>query len=228
MKENLSKNQMSEITGDIEWTETLEDYFKDTGEQTHGLSWIHKQSEARYSSLRNYTDLPVIVLGVMNAAASVGSGTLFSDPKWASIGVGVVALIGSIISAVSSYFKWAARAEAHRISSIQYGKLFRWISVQMRLPRDERLPAIECLKYVKQEYDRMAEISPLVPPEIVRTFQQRFGGEKYAKISKPIETNGLEAIEIFKEVLRPVEDQSAQSGPPKTQNLVRLQTLGAE
>ena len=215
---------MSEIAGDIEWTENLEGYFKSLGERCYGLAWLHKQSEARYATLRNYTDLPVIILGVLNAAASVGSGTMFSDPKWASIGVGAVALIGSIISAVSSYFKWAARSEGHRIASIQYGKLNRWIAVQMRLPREERLVAIECLRYCKQEYDRLQEGSPLVPPGVVRTFQSKFGNDKYNEISKPTETNGLEAIIVFNE-----SEERQHRGPhlPPTESAERLQTLGA-
>lgn len=217
---------MSEIAGDIEWTENLEGYFKSVGERCYGLAWLHKQSEARYARLRNYTDLPVIILGVLNAAASVGSGTMFDDPKWASIGVGAVALIGSIISAVSSYFKWAARAEGHRIASIQYGKLNRWASVQMRLPREERLTAIECLRYCKQEYDRLQEGSPLVPPEVVREFQIKFSNNKYVDISKPTEANGLEAIEVFKEP----ESQSLDHRlpMPPSEPVARLQTLGAE
>lgn len=212
---------MSEITGDVDWTENLEKFFKGLGERCYGLAWLHKKSESRYSTLRNFTDLPVIVLGVVNASVSVGSGTLFNDPKWASVGVGVVALIGSIISAISSYFKWSARAESHRIASIQYGKLNRWVSIQMRLPRDERLPAVECLKYCKQEFDRLQEITPLVPPGIITEFQKKFGIEKYNNISKPTETNGLEAIEIFKEEPRTIE----LTLPPSAE---RLQTLGAE
>jgi hypothetical protein len=215
---------MSEIVGDIEWTENLEVYFKRIGERCYGLAWLHGKSEARYARLRNYTDLPVIILGVLNAAASVGSGTLFNDPKWASVGVGVVALVGSIISAVSSYFKWAARSESHRMASIQYGKLNRWVSIQMRLPRDERLSAIECLKYCKQEFDRLQEISPLVPPEVVNDFQRRFGNDRYANISKPTETNGLESIEIYESA----EIRSRDDLPPPLVHAERLQTLGAE
>jgi len=213
---------MSEIAGEIEWTGNLEQYFKSIGERCHCLAWLHKQSEARYSRLRNYTDLPVIILGVLNAATSVGSGTLFDNPKWASVGVGIVALIGSIISAVSSYFKWAARAESHRMACIQYGKLNRWVSVQMRLPREERLPAIECLKYCKQEFDRLQEISPLVPPEVVSEFQRKFGIDRYANISKPTETNGLEAIIIYE------QEVPQNRGPPELALGERLQTLGAD
>lgn len=187
---------MSDITGPIEWSDKLEDYFKATAERAHGLSWIHKRAEARYSGLRNYIDLPVIVLGVLNGATSVGSGSLFTDPKMASIAVGIVAIIGAILSTVSSYFKWAARAEAHRISSIQYGKLNRWLAVQLGLPRSERLAAVEVLKFCKQEYDRLVEISPIVPPEIVSEFQRKFNKPEYRNISRPVETNGLEAVAV--------------------------------
>lgn len=187
---------MSDITKPIEWSDKLEDYFKATAERAHGLSWIHKRSEARYSGLRNYIDLPVIILGVINGATSVGSGALFEDPRMASIAVGAVAIIGAILSTISSYFKWAARAEAHRIVAIQYGKLHRWLAVQLGLTRDERLRADEVLKYCKQEYDRLAEISPIVPPEIVAEFQARFNKADYKGIARPIETNGLEAVSV--------------------------------
>jgi hypothetical protein len=186
--------EMSDISGPILWSDTLEDYFRATAERAHGLSWIHKRSEARYSGLRNYIDLPVIILGVLNGATSVGSGSLFDDPKMASIAVGIVAIIGAILSTISSYFKWAARAEAHRIASIQYGKLNRWLAVQLGLPRAERLTAAEVWKYCKQEYDRLVEISPIVPPEVIAEFQSKFNKPQYKNISRPIETNGLEAV----------------------------------
>jgi hypothetical protein len=53
------------------------------------------------------------------------------------------------------------------------------------------------LKYVKDQYDRLQEISPLVPPSIIREFQKKF--DKYTDISKPEEANGLEKIEVYHE-----------------------------
>jgi hypothetical protein len=54
----------------------------------------------------------------------------------------------------------------------------------------------DLLKYVKDQYDRLAEISPLVPATIIHKFQSRF--KKYTDISKPEEANGLEKITIYK------------------------------
>jgi hypothetical protein len=49
----------------------------------------------------------------------------------------------------------------------------------------------------------MQEISPLLPPECIREFQQKFKNE--TEISKPEEANGLEKIEVWKdETLNPL------------------------
>jgi hypothetical protein len=211
---------MSDIGTSVEWSDVLETYFKATAERCYGLSWIHKRAEARYAGLRNWTDLPVIVLGVLNSATSVGSGTLFSDPKWASIGVGVVALVTAILSTISSYFKWAARAEAHRISSLQFAKLHRFVSVQLRLPREERMSCADLLKYVRDAFDRLAEISPLVPPEVLYDFNSRFKGDHYKDIAKPSECNGLESVIVFRDRLDSstsafkVNEHTQTPGPP--------------
>jgi len=199
---------MTEISPSIEWSEDIEIYFKKIGEQGAGLSWLHKQSEARYARFRNFIDLPVIVLGVLNGATSVGSNSLFNDPKIAGVAVGIVAIIGAILSTISSYFKWSARAEAHRIAAIQYGKMSRYLTVQLGLPRIERMTASDCLKYCKAEFDRLQEISPLIPSEIVAMFQQRF--KKYT-VSVPSECNGVESIKIHKEsvleIISPVSNR---------------------
>ena len=191
---------MAEINPNIVWNTRLEEYFAQTGEKAHALAWLHKKSQERYSGLKNYTDLPVIVLGVLNGATSIGSNSLFGSSPFAPIGVGIIALITAILSTVGSYFKWAARSEAHRISALQYSKLYRFLNVQCSLPRDERMKPSELLKYTKDEYDRMSEIAPLVPPEIVAAFKSTFSKPEYKKISWPEETNGLEAITVYKEV----------------------------
>jgi hypothetical protein len=188
---------MSDLNDNIEWTEELELYFKQTGERANGLSWLHKNAETRFSIARNYIEIPVIVLGVLNGAASVGSSTLFGDSQYASVGVGIVVLLTAILTTMISYFKWAARAEAHRISAIQFARLTRFIAVQMGLPRDERVTAASFLRQVKDAIDRLDEISPILPTGSIRVFRTRFVGTQYADVAMPAETNGLERIRVF-------------------------------
>ena len=67
----------------------------------------------------------------------------------------------------------------------------------MALPRCERMSPNDLLKYVKTEYDRLSEISPLIPPNVIREFKEKFSDAKYAEISKPEDANGLHSIHIF-------------------------------
>ena len=181
----------------VHWNSTLEEYFAQTGEKAHCLSWIHKQAEAMYSARTVWIDLPVIILGTLNGAVSVGSDTLFGNTQYASVGVGVVALLTAILSTITSYFAWARRAEGHRISSLNYAKLYRFLSVEMSLPRNERMDPTSLLKYVKTEIDRLAEVSPLIPSKIIKLFKARFADPKYDTIAKPEESNGLHAIQVY-------------------------------
>jgi hypothetical protein len=82
---------------------------------------------------------------------------------------------------------------------VNYAKLYRFLSIEMSLPREERMTPADLLKYVKTEYDRLSEISPLVPPKITELFRERFSDKKYENISRPEESNGLHAIEIYKD-----------------------------
>jgi len=181
----------------IHWGSRLEDYFAHTGEKASCLSWLHKKAEETFSYRTVWIDMPVIILGTLNGAVSVGSDSLFSGWAYASVCVGGVALLTAILSTIGSYFAFSRRAEGHRISSLNYAKLYRFLSIEMALPREERMRPSDLLKYVKAEYDRLSEISPLIPPNVIALFKQRFSNAKYDSISKPEESNGLHAITVY-------------------------------
>lgn len=182
---------------EIHWQQRLESYFAETGEKAHCLSWIHRKAEEMYSARNVWIDLPAIILGTLNGAVSMGSTSLFGNSPIAPVGVGVVALLTAILTTIGSYFSWSRRAEGHRISSLNYAKLYRFLTIEMSLPRNERMTPNDLLKYVKTEYDRLSEISPLVPPNIIDDFKARFSDAKYDAISRPEDTNGLHPIHIF-------------------------------
>jgi hypothetical protein len=208
-----------EAKGLIKWNSRLEQYFSETAEKSNCFSWLHKRSEEYYSRRTVFVDLPVICLSVINGAISVGSDSLFGDAKFASVGIGAVALLTGILNAVGSYFSWSRRAEAHKQSSLQYAKLFRFLSIEMALPRDERMSPTDLLKYVRQEYDRYAETSPLIPIPIIELFRTRFTQDpKYAGIAFPEETNGLHSVVIYKDhTANPTPSQS-----PVKQSSIKL------
>jgi hypothetical protein len=186
-----------EMAENISWTELLEAYFASTGEKAHCLSWIHTHAEGIYSFRRTWIDLPVIVGSGAIAFLNGASSTLWSDPKMSSIALGIGSLVVGIWNSLGTYFGFAKRAEAHRIAAIHYAKLYRFLCVEMALPRSERMRPSDLLKFTKEQYDRLAETSPALPQGSIQAFRSRFSSEKYSEISKPEIANGLEKIEVF-------------------------------
>lgn len=191
-----SASQGAETSIKIHWTVKLEEYFASTGEKAHCLSWVHKQAETMYSNRRTWIDLPVIIGSGVIAFLNAGSQSLFDDARLSSVALGVGSLAVGILNTMGSYFGWAKRAEGHRISAIHYSKLYRFITVELSLPREERMDPHDFLKYVKDQYDRLQEISPIIPVTIIHDFQRKFKNE--TEISKPEEANGLEKITVYR------------------------------
>jgi len=189
---------MSEtIVRNIHWNERLEKYLAETGEKAHCYSWLNKKAEELFSIRSIFIDLPVIILGVFNGATSIGSTALFTNTQMSSVIIGVIALLTSLLTTVGTYFAFARRAESHKMIGIQYAKLYRFIYVELNLPRTERTNPDLFLKYVKEQYDRLAEISPLIPKNIILEFNNHFNTPEYKNISKPEITNGIHSIQIF-------------------------------
>jgi hypothetical protein len=190
---------MSEELGtEVSWNHRLEEYFASTGEKAHCLSILHKQAEAVYNQRKNFIDIPVIVGSGIIAFLNAGSSAMFeNETRISSIALGIGSLFVGVINTIGSYFQWSKRAEGHRIAAIQYSKLFRFLNVEMSLPRKERMTPKELLKWTKDQYDRLQEISPIIPRELIEKFKKEFDKPEYKNISRPEEANGLEQIIIY-------------------------------
>jgi hypothetical protein len=201
----------TELSNNVTWTIVLEDYFAQTGEKANGLAIMHKRAESIFTRRKTYIDLPVIVGSGAVAFLNAGSSSLFTDHQLAATALGVGSLVIGVLNTIGTYFGWAKRAEGHRMSSIHYAKLYRFINVEMHLPREQRMQPGDFLKYVKDQYDRLAELSPMIPSSITSTFAKQM--EKYKDISKPEETNGLNKISIFVDTAHEL-DQAVSPLPP--------------
>ena len=206
---------MSEV-GNVSWNDNLEKYFADTGEKANCLAWVHKRAEEIYSHRRTFVDIPVIVISSLTGFLSASAPSVFAGKEQlSSILLGVASLFVSILNTVGTYFSWAKRAEAHRLSAIQYARLYRFLVIELGLPRDERMTPTDLLKYTKDAYDRLQEVSPLIPPELIAEFRKRFGGK--AELAKPEELNGLDKIVVYREsdtfsIKNPIKSQLSDIG----------------
>jgi len=188
---------MSEqISSEVRWSADLEAYFKQVGERSQCLGIIHSHAEKMYGGRKTGFELPIIVMGAVTGFLSVGSAQIFDGWAFTPVVLGVASLFVSVLNTTNSYFAFAKRQEGHRIASIQYAKEYRFLQIELALPREERMSAHDLLKKVKDDYDRLAEVSPPLPDESVGFFKATY---KEAGVAKPEEANGLTAIHVFAE-----------------------------
>lgn len=182
----------------IRWNKQLEKIISDEGERSLCYAWLHDKSEKRYKNFYNYITLPTIVISTLAGTASIGSATIFGNTPYANIGIGLMSLTVGVLNTVSTHFSWAQRAEGHRVANSAYSKMYRFIMIELSLPRDQRIEVKSMLKIVRDDLDQLLDISPKIPDHIITEFKDRFDGNS-DDISKPGITNGLDPIFVYTE-----------------------------
>lgn len=195
----------TEEQSEISWNKELEDLIGKEGEKCAGLAWLYRESERHYSSRNNYVALPVIILSTLTGFISGSSQLIFANPDTSSIGIGAVSLFTGVLSTIGSYFSWAKKAEACRISSLQYSKLYKFISVELTLPKVERIRARDMLKMIRETVERLLETSPAIPLKVIAAYNERFANGE-VKISHPEIATGVLPVEINRNIYDDHED----------------------
>lgn len=182
---------------ELQYNAHLEDIIASEAEKALVLRWLHNAAEHRYSKFNTWITLPVITISTLAGTASIGSDSLFGPNAHAApVVIGMMSLIVSILNVISSFFGWAKRAEGHRISSINYGKMHRWISIELALPREQRVAAKHFMKEIRQQIDRMNETSPQVPVEVIGQFRQRVKDLK-SDVSLPEICDEIHRVDVY-------------------------------
>lgn len=186
-----------DASNEIGWNSALEELLCAEAEKCSGLAWLHSYSEVEYSVKNNRLQLPIIILSTITGAASVGSGTLFpGNAGLASIVLGGISILVSILGLVNSHYSFGKRAEGHKIGSVQYAQIHRTIHIEMALPRDQRMPPKQLLRYIKDDLKRLMETIPRVPENIIERYKKEIIPNS-GDVSHPDITNGIHRVEMF-------------------------------
>lgn len=181
-----------------EWNNEIEEYLKNLGENSQIYSLLHKNSEKKYNKISYQFDIPNIIIATVAGTLSISSSGLFQGmEKEASVFIGILSLASSILTTINSYFGFKKRSENHRLVSIQYQKLYLKIDLILGLRQEERPNINEFIKFVTDEFNRLAEISPIIDKDLLQEFKNKYQHYK-ADIAFPSELNGLNEITVYR------------------------------
>lgn len=164
----------------LKWTEQVENIFINWADKAIVYKVLHERSYKK-NRLKNYAfTIPCVCLSTILASATFAlSGDSSVIPEeymiYAQYGLGGVNIVIGILQTLQNFFKYAQMSEAHDSVSKQWYKLYRIINTELGIARNKRRDADEFMKYARLEFDRLIELSPDIPDEIIQIFKKETG-----------------------------------------------------
>jgi hypothetical protein len=198
MDESLKKlEDTSESSSDIanSWNSAHETLLASIGDKANCMRWMHTQSQIYYDRWNFWLSIPSVTLTALAGATTIGLTQLNPTAQtYITILVGVVTISTGVLTSINQLIKAPQCSEGHRIASIAYGKLYRVISNELALRRDQRTNAQEFLKVIRVEQDRLEESCPVIHSNIIRRFNEKV--ESNVTLEKPEIVGELDHIHV--------------------------------
>ena len=196
--EKDTDGQGSEASSSVSgtWNTAQEVLLKAISERANCMRWLHNQCYIHFESMNFYFTIPNVVITTLNGSVTMSLTALFPDPdtqKVATTIIGLVSIFSAVLTTMNQYIKSQQMMEAHRSAGLAYGKLHRMIMNELALRRDQRQNALEFLKLVRAEQDRLENTAPTILPKIILKFNVQFADRN---IEKPEIAGDLDEVEI--------------------------------
>lgn len=138
--------------------------------------WLHNQAHLSYKKQNMRFMIPLIIMSTITGTANFAQNTFPTviRPYIPAI-IGAVNLFCAILTTLYQFLKISENMEAHRITSINFGKYSRNITVELSLPvKDRSIGGKELVKISRTEIDRLIEQSPTIPKIILDAFNNEY------------------------------------------------------
>jgi len=227
-----------------EWHQQQAKLLKNWAEVASSYRWMHNQAYMIYKKKNLYFMLPLIIMSTVAGTANFAQATFPESirPYVPQI-IGAINLIAAIMTTIYQFLKISEFMESHRISSINYGKLARTLTVELNLPiKDRNSGGAECVKNSRTEIDRLIEQSPAIPKNVLLQYERIFAGKGlsepeiivinnvdiYEDQENKVATTVSEAGLKFKSVISKMKKPLFQIGPSNSPTEKRKETVNKE
>lgn len=154
----------------IDWNHSIEELLCAEAEKCFGLSWMHSHAEKMFRNKNNWIQIPMIILSTLSGSIQVVAQTF--DPR-ISQSLSIISFSVSLLGMINSHFRYAQRAESHKVASVQYSHVHRLISIEMSLSRKQRTPPKYLLKMIKEDLKGFMENFPRIPDKIIQEYKEK-------------------------------------------------------
>lgn len=193
-----------------DWHPQQAKLLKSWAEIASSYRWMHNQAYMIYKKKNLWFMIPLIIMSTVAGTANFAQSTFPESirPYVPQI-IGAINLFSAILTTIYQFLKISEFMESHRISSINYGKLARTITIELNLPvKDRNSGGAECVKVSRTEIDRLIEQSPSIPKNVLIGYERQFAGRG---LSEP-EIIVINRVDIFEDQENKVASTVSEAG----------------
>ena len=158
------------------WSDNMEHLLKNWGEKAAGLRFMHNNAGSYWKGLSNKLTLYGIFITTVASTVSLVSASVDDIDAKNSImyAVGGVGLVSSLIQSVKKFYNAEEKAADHSAIAKQFGSFYRYMTLQMGMSREDRVPADELSSWALKEYERLQQDAPPLGGGPVQEFKKVF------------------------------------------------------
>ncbi len=158
------------------WKEEEENLLKDWADKAQCYELLHAKSHAVYKQRHTYFVIPVIIISTLTGTANFAQDKITDQGK-RNIFVmvtGGLNIFAAIVTTIGQFLKVSEMNEGHRVASYSWGKYYRHIKTELAKHPLDRINPADMISMAKEEYDRLLELSPMIPKKIILEFNKTF------------------------------------------------------
>lgn len=152
------------------------------------MFWLHNRSSVLATRNNDIINIPSIILQTVTGFLSATGGLVHP------LALGAISVFTGVLSTLLSYYKFSARAEAHRMSAQLYLKIYKKIEIELSLPIEQRMAPVKLLEEVRDKLARVGEVAPDIPEAVLAEYKKQFHD---GEAKKPIIANGIDKIVVY-------------------------------
>ena len=155
---------------DYAWKKEQENILKKWADKSLCFKMMHERAYKRYWCLNAWFNIPVIIISTVTGTGNFASGSFGPNGSFIIFILGAFNLFAGVLATIATYTAVAQKLESHRFSSVSWDKFARRLQIELAKSRSDRVKAKDFIKTSAEEYDRLIEMSPILPNDIIRWF----------------------------------------------------------
>lgn len=162
------------------WSKNMEKLLAAWGEKAAGLRFMHAKTGGGWKTFANKMALSSIFVTTVGSSLSLVAASIDDqDIKDGFLfGVSAIGLLSALLQSLSKFYQAEEKAADHNSISKQFGSFYRYMTLQMGMSREDRIPAHQLSEYSLKEYERLMAEAPSLSANSIKLFKDKFKESK--------------------------------------------------